>query len=345
MSTKQSWIISPYIEACNFFTCVALSRSPTPSPISGFSFKVDGKIGFRRCQRLEARAIVSYNHNNPSQSCFYMKMNMPLTMQRILNAFCFNIRLPSYIGDMRFLNGAAASYSSVDCYLQSLVMNISRGLYFKGTLSFWGHSVEAEVQYSPGPPNRFYAKFRLPVVRLFGDALIMSESRAVRNKGPFLKVSIGSSVSATASMFVSVLRISVEATLSIVGNNLTFSLSGSILGRFQARVSLSGEYKRDLSAMNFYIVAELKSDFFSFIISKVKSIASNIKKEADSILLPLQGALSAAQKVFDSAAGGVRSAADKVRGFENRVAGARREVERIRNKINSICHIRSCGKG
>ena len=343
LSTKQSWEITPFIEASNLSTCVELS--PTPSPIPEFLFEVDGKIGIENCQRLEAKAIVSYVPKNLSQNCYYMEMDMPLTIESILNAFCINTPLPSFVGDMGFPDGFAASYSAVGCYLQSINMDISKGLNFKGTLSFWGLRVEAEVQHSLGPPDSFYIKLRLPVVRLFGDTLFISESSAVRNNGPLLEVSIDSSVSATATMFVCVLKICKETTLSIIGNELSFPLSGSILGQFQAEVSLSGEYKRDLSAMNFKIVAELKSDFFGFIISKVKNIASNIKKEADSILIPLEGALSAAQKAFDSAAEGVRSASNDVKGFEDRVAGARRDVARYRNKINSVCRIRSCGSG
>ena len=343
MSTMQSWEVTPFIEASNLSTCVELS--PTPSPTPEFLFKVDGKIGIKSCQRLEARAIVNYTPTNLSRNCFYMDMDMPLTIKSILDAFCINNPLPSFIGDMGFPDGFAASYSAVGCHLQSVDVHVSKGLNFKGNLNFWGLKVETEVQYSLGPPNSFYTKVRLPVVSLFGGALFMSESSAVRNKGPLLEVSIGSSVSATATIFVSVLKISKETTLSIIGNDLRFPLSGSILGLFQAEVSLSGEYKHDLSAMNFKVVAKLKSDFFSFVINKVKSIASNIKKEADSILTPLEGTLSAAQKAFDSAAEGVRSATNDVKGFENEVAGARREVDRVRNKINSVCHIRNCGSG
>ena len=342
MSTMQSWVVTPYIEACNLSTCVELS--PTPSPNSEFLFKADVKIGIRGCQRLQARAIVNYNPTNLSRNCFYMKMDMPLTIGSILGAFCFNIRLPSLIGDMRFSNGINASYPA-GCHLRSVDVHVCKGLSFKGNLTFWGFRLEVEVCYSPGPPKSFSIKFRLPVVRFIGNALVMSESRAVTNKGPILEVTIGSSVSGRASVFVSVLRISMETTLTITGNTISFSISGSILGLFQAEVSFSGEYKRDLSAMNFNVEAKLKSDFFNSIISKVKTSASNIKREADSILIPLQRAVAAAQKVFDSAAAGVRSAADKVRQLENKVAGARSEVNRVRNKVNSVCHIRSCGSG
>ena len=345
MCTMQSWVVTPYIEACNLSTCVELS--PTPSPNPKFLFKADVKIGIRGCQRLQARAIICYNPNNPSQYCFYMIMDMPLTIKSILGAFCINNPLPSFIGDMGFPDGFAASYPAVGCHLRSVDVHVSRGLTFKGNLTFWGFRLEVVVRYSPGPPISFSIKFRLPVVRLVGNALVMSESRAVTNKGPILEVCIqfGSSVSGRASVFVRVLRISMETNLTITGNTISFSISGPILGLFQAEVCFSGEYKRDHSAMNFKIVAKLKSDFFNSIISKVKTSASNIKREVDSILIPLQRAVAAAQKVFNSAAAGVRSAADKVKQFENKVAGARREVDRVRNKVNSVCHIRSCGSG
>ena len=344
LHTKQSLTLAPFVESCNLFLSVSLS--PTPSPIPGFAFGVDGKIGIRACKCLEVRAIASYDPNGLDQSYFYSKMDMPLTIESILKAFCINIPLPSFIGDMGFPDGFIASYSLADHYVPYFDLYISKGLHFKGTLSFWGARVEAEVKYTPGPPrDSFYIKLRLPVVRLFGNALFMSESSAVRNKGPFLEVSIGSSVSGRASIFVNVLRISMETTLTITGNEISFSIIGSILGLFEAEVTLAGEYKSDLAAMNLNVEAKLKSDFFNFITNKVKSAVSNIKKAADLVTAPLEGAVSAAQKVFDSAANGARVAADKVRGLENDVGGARSEVGRIRNRLDSVCRIRSCGSG
>ena len=344
LHTKQSLTLAPFVESCNLLLSVPLT--PIPSPIHGFAFGVDGKIGIRGCKRLEVRAIASHDPSGLDQSYFYAKTDMSLTINSILKAFCINIPLPSFIGDMGFPDGFIASYSLADHYLRYFDLYISKGLYFKGTLSYWGARVEIEVKYTPGlPRGYFYIKLRLPVVRLFGNALFMSESSAVRNKGPFLEVSIGSSVSGRASIFVCVLKICRETTLTTMGNEISFSVSGSILGLFEAEVRLAGEYKSNLAAMNLNVVAKLKSDFFNFITNKVRSAASNIKREADRITVPLEGAVSAAQRAFDSAADGVRSAADKVGGYENDVGGARREVDRIRNKINSVCHIRSCGKG
>ena len=88
--------------------------------------------------------------------------------------FCINNPLPSFIGDMGFPDGFAASYSAVGCHLRSVDVHVIKGLSFKGNLNFWGLKVEAEVQYSLGPPNSFYTKLRLPVVKLFGGALFMS---------------------------------------------------------------------------------------------------------------------------------------------------------------------------
>ena len=341
LHTKQSWSLVPFVESCNLFMSVSLF--PIPSPIPGFAFGVDAKIGLKSCKRLEVRAIASYDPNGLDQSYFYSKMDMPLTIESILKAFCINIPLPSFIGDMGFPDGFIASYSQVDHYIPYFDLHISKGLYFKGTLSYWGARVAIEVKYIPGLPDYFYIKLRLPVVRLFGNALFMSESRDVSNMGPFLEVTIDSSVSGNASIFVNVLKISTETILSIKGNEISFSISGSILGLFEAEVKLAGEYKSDLAAMNLKVVATLKSDFFNFIMDKVKSIVSNIKKGADLITAPLEGAISAAQKVFDTAAAGARLAADKVKGLEDKVGGARREVDRVRNKINSVCHTRSCG--
>ena len=92
-------------------------------------------------------------------------------------------------------------------------------------------------------------------------------------------------------------------------------------------------------------MATLKSDFFDFVTKKVKENANGIKKAADALIAPLERAIVAAQSVFDSAQGKVQGAAASVREEEHKVSDGRINVNNIRNKMNSVCLIRSCGSG
>jgi hypothetical protein len=150
-----------------------------------------------------------------------------------------------------------------------------------------------------------------------------------------------------ASLYVSVLGVSTNATLIISKRELSMTISGSLFGRFNAILRISGDYRPDVSifAISFTVTATLKSDFFDFVSRKVKENANGIKKAADALIAPLERGIVAAQSVFDSAQGKVQGAAASVREEERKVSDGRNKVNNIRNKMNSVCSIRSCGSG
>jgi hypothetical protein len=342
LSTKECFWILNIIHFCNLLTSVTIN--PSPTPISGFAFGVDSKLGFKGCTQIELRAIVGYNQLDVTDNYFYVHTTSYFTLSGLLRAFCNRASLPNALLNTGFPHGFTASYSVVRRYLSHFSLTIPAGFYVNGTINIFGFSVDAEIKYTP--PVNFYMKFRLPRISLYGDRLVMSESRNVRDRGPFVEATISLfSVNMKASLYVSVLGISTEATLIISKRELSITISGSLFGRFQASLSISGDYRPDVSifAISFTVTATLKSDFFDFVSRKVKENANGIKKAADALIAPLERGIVAAQRVFDLAQGKVQRAANSVREEERKVSNGRSKVNNIRNKINSVCSIRSCG--
>jgi hypothetical protein len=344
LATKAClYVVPSFIQVCNLLLSVTLT--PSPMPISGFAFGANVKIGFPRCNRLVFDAIFSYDAGDATQNYIYVHTNSPLTVSSIPAIICINIPLPPVLRDTGFPKGFTLSYSAVGQYIKHLNIKIPQGLYFKGLLNIFRFTLDTEIKYINSPVTEFYLKCRLPALNLANGALIMSESSSVRDKGPFLEAMIGRRVSVKALLYVSVLGISVEATLLIKGQELSLSISGSILGLFHANVKIYGTYQPSIHSIAWNVEVHLKNDFFNFVIGKVKEAISKIDQAAKVVTAPLKATIAVAQGVFDVAASGLHSAREGVRRFRDQVGGAVREVGRIRNKINSVCHIRSCGTG
>ena len=232
LSTKECFWISNFLCSCNLLTSVTIN--PSCIPISGFAFGVDSKIGFERCTQVELRAIVGFNRWDVRENYFYADTRLPLTLTVLLRAFCVNAtHLPNALLHAGFSHGFKASYSLVQRYLRHISLTIPAGFYVNGIINIFGFSVDAHIKYTP--PVNFHMKFRLPKLSLYGGVLVMSESRNVGHRGPFVEAKISLfSVNMKASLYVSVLGVSTEAILIISKRELSMTISGSLGDLMQA---------------------------------------------------------------------------------------------------------------
>jgi hypothetical protein len=336
LSTKQCWMMTPFLQTCNLLMSVIITPSPTPIP--GFVFGADSKIGLPMCNRIKIKAIVGYNPSNVLENFFYGNTTSKLSLTSLLNAFCVDVSLPSIIGDTGFPNGFIASYSLVERY--QLNVHIRKGFYFNSTMNIFGLIVQCLIQYVS--PSQFYMRCQLPKQSIANGAITITGPDD-NDHGASLEISIGSSVSLQASVLIKAFQISAQTVLSVVDNDLCASLGGSMYGRFQASIQICGAYASNTHSRPFTFSATLETDFFNFVTREVKNVVSGIQDGANAITVPLQATVSTAQTAFDKAASGIHSARSAVREAENKVLGARREVDRIKNKVNSVCSIRSCG--
>ena len=323
------------VDLCNMFINVAISPGV---PLPGLAF--GGMIRIGTCDVLEATAVIGLDPNRPSDNFFFTEFSS-LTIQRVLNLFCIGVTLPSFLGDTGFPDGVIVSYSPLQKFIPALSLTIPSGFYFKGTINIIGFEIEAEVTIDP--PRLIEVSGRLPPINVAG-LLTMTESKSIRNKGPFLYALVQSNpqvVNVNASGYVSVLGISVEAMLQVSNNRYKVSLSGDIFGVLKASLMVYASYG-SLQDASFRASGALEITILRKIANAIRDGVKAISDSAENAINEAQAKIDRAQAVFDSAVEAFRRVEDHVRSAREKVQSLRREIADLANKISSVCQIRRC---
>ena len=324
------------LDICDFFISVTLTPG---SALPGVAFGVTVKIGEERCFVVEATGIFSIDPNNPVQNYFYVSISS-LTFQRVLDLFCLNIQLPSFLGDTGFPEGFTTSYASIEHVLPDFGITIPKGFYFDGIINIFGLVVDCEMILDPPELIDVYA--RLNPLTMGGGLLKMYESREVTDMGPFLHVVVQSNpqvFTAEASGYVSVLGIEVEAMLSVSDSGYEINIYGNIFGVLEAELMIKASIGNVLDA-SYSVSGRISIDILRRIQDAVVGLIQEAGKEAEEAISGAQDDVRSAEVVFDIAVAELESARADVRDARNEVNSLRDEIRGLRD---GLCSYRTCG--
>ena len=326
------------LDFCNLFINVGIFPGV---PLPGLALGGMVRIGNPHCYVLEITAALGIDPNDHTQNFFYAEVNR-LTLQSVLDLFCIRITLPSFLGNTGFPDGVITSYALLPKYLPALQLTIPAGFYFKGTMNWFGLKVESEILLNP--PEEIKVRARLFPLKIAGGLLQMTESSTVTDKGPFLYAVFKSNplkFDIQAMGYVSVLGISVEASLRISNEQYEIQVAGNILGVLKARLTVYAKYSNILSS-NFRAAGCIDISILNKIAEAVKKGIKSIADGASSAIEGAQKKIEEANAVFDKAVGVLRSAEDKVRSARAKIRSARAKIDDISREIGSICRIKRC---
>ena len=344
MSMQGCWTRAfnlPFLDICDFYISVSIKPGV---PLAGLAFGARVRVGSPQCYVLEAACYVGIDPMSPNGNFFYAEMG-PLTLQKVLDLFCIQVTLPSFLGDTGFPEGFVISYAQSPKVIPEISLNIPRGFYFKGTINILGLRVQCEMLLDP--PRLIDVKARLYPLHLAGGLLKMCESRSVCTRGPFLHVIIQSSpshVSVEVSGFASVLGIKAEAVLKVSTAGYEVNLRGSILGALEAELTVYGSYG-SLQNTEFGVKGKISISILRKLEEGVKNLFKKAADGADKALSKVQQLLEDAKKVFDKAVNVLRDAERGVRHARGELASARRKLHDLRRHLDSICRFRTCRQG
>lgn len=344
MSMRGCWNRAfglPFLGICDLFISVSIKPGV---PLAGLAFGARVRVGSPQCYVLEATCYVGLDPNSPADNFFYAEMG-PLTLQRVLNLFCIQVSLPSFLGDTGFPEGFVTSFAHSPKIIPEVNLDIPMGFYFKGTINILGLKISCEMVLDPPRLIDVYA--RLHPLHLAGGLFKMCESSSVCNRGPYLHVILRSTpslVSVEASGFVSVLGIKAEAVLKVSDAGYEVNLRGNIFGALEAELRVYGSYGNLLDT-DFGVEGKISANILRKLEEGVKNLFRKAADGAEKALSKVQGRLDSAKKVFDKAVHVLRDAEGSAQHARGKVANARRKLNNLRSRLDSICRIRKCGKG
>ena len=326
------------LDICDYFISVTITPG---SPYPGVAFGVTVKIGDERCYVLEQTGFFSINPNNPLDNYFYVSISS-LTFQRVVDLFCVDLTLPSFLGDTGFPEGFTTSYASVEHVLPTLGIAIPAGFYFDGIINIFGLIVDCEMVLNP--PEIIDVYVRLNPLTMGGGLLKLYESREVTDRGPFLHVVVQSTpqlFTAEASGYVSVLGIQIEAMLSVSDSGYEISVYGNIFGVLEAELMIKASIGNVLDA-SYSAAGKISTTIQQDIQDAVVGLIDGAGEAANKAFSEAQATLDDAEDAFDDAVADLRAAERKVRNARNEVGSLRGEIRKLRD---GLCEIKSCRDG
>ena len=338
MAMKGCWPNAfgiPILDMCNFFISVSILPG---SPLPGIAFGVTVKIGEEKCYVLEATGFFGINPNDVTDNYFYVDVG-PLTFQRVVDLFCVNLQLPSFLGNTGYPDGFQASYAAKPIFLPHAGISINKGFYFNGTFNIFGLSIHSEITLDPPELIDVYA--RLSPLTMGGGLLKMYESRQVTDRGPFLHVIVQSNpqkFEAAASGYVKVLGIEVEANLTVSDDGYEIYVYGNIFGVLEAELYIKASIGNVLDA-SYRVAGRISSSILQRIQDAVVGLIQDAGKAADKAISGAQERIRKAEVVFDKAVAAFNPAFKALQSARNKVSSTRSRIRGLRNKL---CRFKSC---
>ena len=326
------------LDMCDFFISVSILPG---SPLPGVAFGVTVKIGEERCFVLEATGFFGINPNDPTDNYFYVRVNS-LTFQRVVDLFCVDIQLPSFLDNIGFPDGFITSYAAKTIALNHVGVVIPKGFYFRGTINIFGWTVESDMTMNP--PDHIDVYARLGPLTLAGGLLKMYESHSVTSRGPYLQVivqSVPRVFSAEASGYINVLGIEVEAILSVSSTGYEISVYGDIFGVLEAELMIRASIGNILDA-SFNASGRIGTSTLQCIQDAVIDLIKKTGKEADEAISEVQKKVREAEVVFDAAVAALNPAIKALQVACGKVNSLRNEIGSLRKEL---CHFKKCAKG
>lgn len=334
------------MDICNVHGSVGIAPGTVISELS-----LGSEIHFKclkqkQQQQLTAIGYVGLNTVEPRNNYYYANFPKGLTLASLLGVLCIKVDgVPSPIANTKLQPGFKSSFTVAPLgkSIPEIKLHIPPGLQMNGTVHSLG--MEASCNISTTPSERMYVSIALPPLKV-GKLLRMFLSRIVQTKGPYLRVDIRPpTVTAEASGYLSVLGITVEATLIFTKQQMSATIQGKILGIVDASLTVYSAHGVSFSSSNFQVRGSFKSKIFSTIENIIKNTAAKAADVAKAALNRAQNYLTSKSSAYRQASNKLSYARRKVTQALNKFKNAERTVNRWKSRVNSACRERSCGSG
>ncbi len=329
---------------CSLQGLVALKPALAFLP-GGLAVGGEVKIGKPSCHQIQATGFVGIDADMPQENYYYVDIHDELTLRSVLDLFCIDISLPRPLAESGFPEGFMSSFSLLGKELPHVPLSIPLGFRLKGMFNILG--LTATVDVTIGLPRGIKIVVLLPPLDLANGLLTMYASRDDSSTGPYLNANIGllsPNVNIKASGYVSVLGISVEATLRITNNQYQMSIEGRMLGLFQASLEITASY-RNIRSASFRVRGTFKSDLCNRVKGIIEDALRSSSEQATRAIDAAQREVNKKKAILDDATrelSGAQAELDRCqRKFDNAVA----ELEKARADVRGVCTPPTCRSG
>ena len=316
-------------------------------PLAGFAFGGEVRLGDLSCgNQIKAQGFIGIDPVSPQENYYYVNIPGKFTIGSILQAFCVSVKLPRPVADSGFPRGFLSSFSLLGKELPHVPLSIPLGYRMSGTINILG--LEASADITVGLPKGLKMEVSLPALNLAGDLLTMTASSRDRSRGPYLIVDITllprPSINIEASGYLSVLKISREATLRITNDAYMFTIKGKFLNLFEAYLEITASYG-DINKASFRVRGGFKNDLFSRIAEKVENAMKRSSSEATAAINSAQRDVDNAKAKFNDANREISGAQRKVDSAQHDFDSAVRSLRGAQNDVRGLCTPPRCGHG
>ena len=330
-----------WLDICSLQSSVAMIPGVT---LTGLALGGEVHIGDESCGTpLVATGFVGIDVVTPTNNYYYVNVQGSTTVNTILNALCTKVDIPAPLAESGFPRGFLSSFSLAGVELPHVPLSIPQGYRLNGTLNILG--LEASADVTIGLPNGIDFAVALPPINV-GGLLRMSVSSSDQSRGPFLKAVITllptPNVNIEARGYLSVLDISLETILTVTNTEYIFNIQGKMLNLFEANLHIAASYG-NIQQARFQVQGSFTSTLYDDIENIIKNTLSSAGDEASSQLEAAQKELDRARGVLNSAKSALKDGQDKVDDAQLALDAAEAEVNRLKNKLDSVCSIKSGG--
>ena len=335
-----------WLDICSLKISVAMVPGvPLPTALS---FGGEVHIGYKKCGTpISGTGFVGIDAITPTNNYYYVNIKGSTTVGTILRALCIRFQVPAPLARSGFPRGFISSFSLAGVELPHVPLSIPLGYRLSGTLDILGLQGSADVTI--GLPNGIRFKVALSPINivLHGRTLLrMTISRRDTSRGPMLNAEITllprPKVSIEASGYVSVLGISLETMLKITNTQYIFNIRGNMLHLFEANLRIYASWG-NIRRANFQVQGSFTNKLYSTLENVIKNSLNKAGKAASAKLAAARKELRKFRSSFNRAESAFRAGRRKLNDAQRHFNAASGKVRSLSRRVNSICHIRSCG--
>ena len=333
-----------WLDICSLQSSVAMIPGVS---LTGLALGGEVRIGDSACTApITAAGFVGIDIITPTQNYYYVNIQGSTTFRTILNAFCININIPAPLAQSGFPRGYISSYSIAGVELPHVPLSIPLGFRLSGTLNILG--LEGSADVTIGLPNGIDLSVALPPINVGGELLQMFESTSNRSLGPSLTAYIDllpiPTVNIQARGYLCVLGICVNTSLIITDTQYLFNIQGNMLGLFEANLLIAAPHG-NIEASTFRVRGSFTNSLYSTIENEISSVLQGAAIEASEAFNTAQARLNCSMDALNHANNELERGRDEVHQAQSAFDDARNEVTTLKNRLDNICSIRSCGTG
>ncbi len=331
-----------WLSVCNVLGSIGMIPGVT---VTALAVGGEIRLGDPSCSTpITAIGFLGIDTLTPTNNYYYVQFTDRTTVASVLSSFCLNLNLPRPLAESGFPHGFLSSFSLTGTTIDNAGISIPQGYRLNGTLNILG--LEGSADVTIGLPDGINIAVALPPINVGNGLLQMTASSSDTSRGPFLRAVVvilpSPSVDISASGYLNVLGISVEASLRITNTNYELSFSGNMLNLFQANLFISASYG-SLSQASFQVRGSFRNDLFDRIQTEIQNTLQNSANEASAAIGSAQNAVNSQRGKFDDANRVLESGKRDVASANSAFNSAVSSLNSAQNTVNGLCSLSNCG--